>query len=243
LFEKLARPMMLPPEEVYPKFKEAQYGLDGRPYSSFFYTGKPNYYQTLYTLYQKYSELNDFQDQMYTKGVTFAPQEAKMNILDYDWLSCEEIGAMLLEKLRPAEYDSLIQSLDVLIDHPYSNRCKEFIMQYTKRKLAISSQTEIPPLTYTEEGVPFAKALGMFAFDLNVIEFDLSIYYSVSISIGKRKTVTANVTVYGKGSGKFVLNGTEDLQYFEQRVHRYVSRRLLNSQVFTLSNLFLLLLL
>lgn len=151
---------MLPPEEVYPKFKEAQYGLDGRPYSSFFYTGKPNYYQTLYSLYQKYSELDRFQDEMYKKGITFAPPEAKMDIRDYDWLGLDEMNSLLLEKLKPIEHNNLIQGLNTLIEHPYSNRCKDFILQYTKRKLTISSQAEIPPLTYTENGIPYAKATG-----------------------------------------------------------------------------------
>lgn len=151
---------MLPPEEVYPKFKEAQYGLDGRPYNSFFYTGKPNYFHALYNLYDQYSKLNTFQDSMYNKGIVHPPIEAKLDIRDYDWLSHEEINKVLLEKLRPNEYAHLIKNLNVLIEHPYSSRCKDFIFQYTKRKMAIASTTEIPPLTYTEDGIPYAEAYG-----------------------------------------------------------------------------------
>lgn len=152
---------MLPPEEIYPKFKEAQYGLDGRPYNSFFYTGKPNYFQTLYELYENYQKLDTFQDQMMIKNVLIAPKEARLDILDYDWLNEEEISKLLLEKLKPNEYQHLITNLNVLIGHPYSARCKDFILKFTKRKVAVSSQIEIPPLTYNEQGIPYAQATGV----------------------------------------------------------------------------------
>lgn len=54
---------------------------------------------------------------------------------------------------------------------------------------------------YTEDGIPYMKATG------------------------KRKTATAEVTVYGQGTGKFRVNGN-DILYFEfpqDREQVYVS--------------------
>jgi hypothetical protein len=48
LFSKRARPLMRPPQEIYPKKKEAQFDAEGRPFSSFFYTSQPNFYETSY---------------------------------------------------------------------------------------------------------------------------------------------------------------------------------------------------
>ena len=39
---------MRPPEEIFPKKKAAQFDVSGRPFSSMFYTGRPNFYETCY---------------------------------------------------------------------------------------------------------------------------------------------------------------------------------------------------
>lgn len=36
------------PEKIFPKKKDAEFDEEGRPFSSLFYTIKPNYYQGLY---------------------------------------------------------------------------------------------------------------------------------------------------------------------------------------------------
>lgn len=49
------------PEEIYPKKKEAEFDITGRPYHSLFYTSKPNYYQLLHVqLVQFFSILHPF---------------------------------------------------------------------------------------------------------------------------------------------------------------------------------------
>ena len=48
LYEKKARPQMLPPDKVFPSRKEAQYDSTGRPYHTLFYTGQPFYYQAMH---------------------------------------------------------------------------------------------------------------------------------------------------------------------------------------------------
>lgn len=94
LFSKRARPQMRPPQEIFPKKKEAQFDIDGRPFSSMFYTGKSNFYETCYVMtfhvcfvlnfdyLQKISEymqkMNDFEDRLIRKGITSPPEDAKL---------------------------------------------------------------------------------------------------------------------------------------------------------------------
>jgi len=48
LYEPKARPMMKPPEEIYPKQKAAQFDGNGRPHHPFFYTTKQQFYYLLF---------------------------------------------------------------------------------------------------------------------------------------------------------------------------------------------------
>lgn len=51
LFDPRARPIFRPPREIFPAIKEAQFSPDGRPYHTFFYTSKPQFFQTTYVSY------------------------------------------------------------------------------------------------------------------------------------------------------------------------------------------------
>lgn len=48
LYDKRARPLMQPPERIFPQRKAAEFDETGRPYSFLFYTSKPHYFQLLY---------------------------------------------------------------------------------------------------------------------------------------------------------------------------------------------------
>ena len=50
LFEKKARPMMKPPQEIYPKQKAAQFDMSGRPHHPFFYTDAPNFFYIMHVI-------------------------------------------------------------------------------------------------------------------------------------------------------------------------------------------------
>ena len=45
-----ARPVMKPPEEIFPKQKDVEFDLEGRPFHPFFYTLKPNFNQAIFTI-------------------------------------------------------------------------------------------------------------------------------------------------------------------------------------------------
>ena len=40
--------MMKHPDEIYPKQKDAEFDFSGRPFHSFFYTSKPNFFKLLH---------------------------------------------------------------------------------------------------------------------------------------------------------------------------------------------------
>lgn len=48
LYDPKARPLMKPPNEVFPPKKDAEFDESGRPFHVFFYTGKPNFYLILH---------------------------------------------------------------------------------------------------------------------------------------------------------------------------------------------------
>lgn len=75
LYDPKARPFMKPPEEVFPPRKAAEFDESGRPHHSFFYTGKPNFYQLLFDLVENLNNLNDFEDKMIRKGLKPDPTQ------------------------------------------------------------------------------------------------------------------------------------------------------------------------
>ena len=49
-FSPEATPVMKPPEEIFPRQKEVEFDLEGRPFHPFFYTLKPNFNHSIFTM-------------------------------------------------------------------------------------------------------------------------------------------------------------------------------------------------
>lgn len=75
LFDPKARPIMKPPEEVFPPRKAAEFDEAGRPHHALFYTGKPNFYQLMYDIVEQFNELYAFEDKMVRKGLSPDPTQ------------------------------------------------------------------------------------------------------------------------------------------------------------------------
>lgn len=189
LHEPKARPIMKPPEDVFPREKAAQFDYSGRPFHYLFYTTRPHYYATLHDAVTHLAELNRLESRMIGKGMLEAPADQKLNIQESMWLPKKEMEVLLVETLKDLQYEYLVKTLDRLAEHPYSSHAKEFIMLHRKPKIASVVQQEIPPLQYDETGRPYAKAQGA------------------------RKYVRAEVTVWGNGTGKVNING-RGIEYF-----------------------------
>ncbi|XP_053637395.1 small ribosomal subunit protein uS9m isoform X2 [Cherax quadricarinatus] len=189
LFEPRARPLMKHPTEVFARKKVAEFDETGRPFHVLFYTGLPNYYQVLHDLSEKVRELDSFSDRMMQYNIHKDP-ERTLNVGGTEWVKKEQLEDILLEKLKDKQYEFFVRSMNRLLDHPFSYRVEEFIMKFRKHVQISVIHKEIPKLMFTAEGTPYMAA------------------------VGRRKTSTASVTVYGRGSGKISING-EDLLYFK----------------------------
>lgn len=193
LFDPKARPMMKHPDEIYPIRKAAEFDESGRPYNSLFYTAKPNYYETLYTIVEKIKSLNDIEDSLIRKGTL--PVD-KIDLTGFVILSKKEIEQQLLENFSDREYNYLITSLERLCDHPLSKRVTDFILKFHKALVSHTKKVSILPLEHDSTGRPY-----------------------VTVKDCMRKNTRGQVTIWGNGSGKITING-QDITYFEDMLHR-----------------------
>lgn len=193
LFDPKARPMMQHPEKIFPNRKAAEFDKTGRPFHSMFYTSKPNYYETLYNIVDKMKSLNDIEDSLIKQGTL--PMD-KVNLIGSVWLLKHEIEKLLLENVTDFEYNYLITSLERLCDHPLSRRATDLITKYRKTLAFHSIDIVIPPLEHDVTGRPY-----------------------ITVKNCMRKNARGEVTIWGNGSGKIVING-RDITYFEEFNHR-----------------------
>ncbi|XP_064628818.1 small ribosomal subunit protein uS9m-like isoform X2 [Lineus longissimus] len=196
LFEKKARPLLKHPEEIFPKKKAAQFGVDGRPFHSLFYTGKPNLYNIMHDAVQHLYELNSYEDTMIQQGWLQPPEHIKKVLLTgSDWISIDTLKDIVLEPLTPQLYDKFIIVMTRLAEHPYSEQKAEFIMKFRKKILQTTASVEKPPIQETESGRRYTEAKA------------------------SRKDAKAIVKVYEDGTGKVTINGKSMLDYFKHEHH------------------------
>ncbi|XP_017876838.1 28S ribosomal protein S9, mitochondrial-like isoform X2 [Ceratina calcarata] len=188
IYDKLARPMMIPPEELH-KRKEAEFDESGRPHHFLFYTAKPNYYEILHKIAGSMIYLNKIEDKKVAMNIELTP-ENKINLVGFNWLSKIELETLLLEELKPEEYEYFVKSMDILVDHPLSKHVESFVMTYRKQLTTITKKAEIPKLEYDSNNRPFI------------------------VAISGRKSAKSEVKIIGEGSGNITING-KDITYFD----------------------------
>lgn len=186
LFSRRARPLMKPPEEVFPQQKEAQFGIDGRPFSSLFYTGFPNYYQVLYDAANWIRQLNDLEDERVRKGKT--PPEKQLNLSGTAWKTRDQLSQLLLEKIGDNDYRRFVLTMERVLRHAYAYRVEEFIMKYRENLVAEARDLAPPVIKKDESGKAYTEAHAT------------------------KKSCHAWVTLK-EGTGKFDINGY-DLLFF-----------------------------
>uniref|UniRef100_A0A1B0GQ54 Uncharacterized protein n=1 Tax=Phlebotomus papatasi TaxID=29031 RepID=A0A1B0GQ54_PHLPP len=189
LYSKRARPLMKPPEEVFPARKAAEFDETGRPHHSMFYTGRPNFFQVLHDIAENINQLNTYEDQMIRKRVEVDPN-LRLDISSSMWLPKEEFEDVLVEKILDIEYTNFINAMNRLVDLPYSYRVRDFIEKYRKPLSVKASSEDIPQPQLDSNGRQF-----------------------VTISNCPRKSARAEVTVRKPGAGVININGS-DIKYF-----------------------------
>lgn len=190
LFEKKARPIMKPPEEIFPARKAAEFDETGRPFHSMFYTGKPNFFQLLYDIVEEMNKLYEFDERMMRKGNKPDPTQ-KVESSGYQWLPKDVLEKHLVETIIDLEYGNFVNAMDRLVSLPYSYKALEFINKYRRPLMAQTVSTEIPKPKFDENGRMF-----------------ITTYECM------RKTARGDVTLRMPGTGKITINGG-DISYFE----------------------------
>lgn len=56
------KPLLVPPELVFPAQKDVQFDNDGRPFHHLYFTMTPNFYEAMYQMAEKEEELNKYED-------------------------------------------------------------------------------------------------------------------------------------------------------------------------------------
>ncbi|XP_011300113.1 28S ribosomal protein S9, mitochondrial [Fopius arisanus] len=214
LFEPRARPIMDDPKKIFPAKKAAQFDEEGRPFHFLFYTRTPNFYQALYIntwliiyvnqdLVEHMEQLDKMQDNEIRQGLQPTP-ENKMDLISSSWLSQDDMEKIFLEPLAERQYNYFIASAQRLADHPYSAVCEDFLMRFRKlRKAEVGGL-----LQYNDQGRPY-----------------------VVVSQCRQKTATAEVKLWGDGSGQIKIN-SKDITYFE-RIHHREQVRFLSYKKYT----------
>ena len=119
-----ARPVMRPPEEIFPRQKEAEFDTEGRPFHPFFYTLKPHFYEAMFRLRDHLEAVTVFGDRLNRQGKGPDPEQ-RLNagkLADSRWATQEEVAAKCLETLSEDEYKDLLAVLDRLVAQPFSYR-------------------------------------------------------------------------------------------------------------------------
>jgi len=206
LQEPGARPIMKPPEEVFPKQKSVEFDYNGRPFHPFFFTNKPQYTQIMYELAEHIGNIIAFSDRMRSLKVSPNPEEVLDDVAlsSTKWMSNKELSKKLIEDLSDKEYDDLINGFERLLELPFSYKSKDFIFKCrVPLSDLISSAKEIVKPEYDAEGQSFVEYTG------------------------QRKSSVATVKVLKPGSGRFSIRHIDyfdnecDITYFYDYLDRH----------------------
>lgn len=189
--DPVARPVMKPPEEIFPKQKEAEFDTQGRPYQPFFYTLLPDFYGRVYKLRDSMEAVTVFGDRLRSQGKRPDPTQVLNagKLADTRWMSLEELKKLTLEEISENDYKDFIHVLDRLVALPFSYRVRDDIFKYRiSESVALSEQAFITP-QYDEQGRAFVEAKG------------------------QRKSSVAEVKVTKPGTGNLLIRHKEYEHY------------------------------
>ena len=208
---------MKPPEEVFPQRKAAEFDETGRPHHSFFYTSKPNFFEFLHNIVANTLECNKFEDRMVRQLKTPDPV-LQLDLSGSQWLSKEQVELRMVETIRDVEYDSFVNAMNRLANHPYSYRVKDFINDYRRPLMNQTITLEIPKPEVDTDGRSFITVYGEL-FCLNLLSLRHHDYHLININLYYiaeclRKRARGDVTLRFPGTGKISING-QPITYFE----------------------------
>lgn len=198
-----ARPVMKPPEEVFPKQKDAEFDMEGRPYQTFFFTLKPNFYEAMYKLRDQMEAVTIFGDRMTKQGKRPDPEQILNagKLADSRWATSDEVAKICLERVTPEDHKEMVALLDRLVSHPFSYRVRDDIFKWRVTEGTLATQQQFITPVFDDEG----RA---------VVEFQG----------GQRKTAVANVKVIKPGTGKFMIRHKDEPKILSDITYFYALR-------------------
>ncbi|KAF4527277.1 hypothetical protein B566_EDAN006998 [Ephemera danica] len=107
LFERKARPIMKPPEQVFPQRKAAEFDVTGRPHHKLFYTMNANFYQLMFNAVSHLEMLDKEEDAIIRRGGQ-VDSSLKFDASGSEWFPKEILETKMVEKLNDSQpsYDS-----------------------------------------------------------------------------------------------------------------------------------------
>jgi len=157
-----ARPVLKPPEEIFPKQKDAEFDIEGRPFHPFFYTLKPNLAMSLFSLRDHIDSVTVFGDRLRRQGKGPDPEQILNagKLADSRWITKEEASKICLEAVSDAEHKEFVNVLERLVKLPFSYRVKDDIFKWrVKEKIAAGQQEFITP-KFDEKGRAWVEVAG-----------------------------------------------------------------------------------
>jgi small subunit ribosomal protein S9 len=193
-----AKPVMKPPEEIFPKQKDAEFDLEGRPFHSFFYTLKPNFNQAIFSLRDHIDGVTVFGDRLQRQGKGPDPEQIlnASKLADSRWVTHEEVSKLCLETVTETEHKEFMGVLERLVGLPFSYRVKDDIFRWRVKEGISASQQEFIPPQFDERGRAWVEVEG------------------------RRKTATATVKLSKPGTGLLEITHRDypglvyDITYF-----------------------------
>ncbi|VDM60926.1 unnamed protein product [Angiostrongylus costaricensis] len=201
LFDLKARPVMRPPDEILPKFRQFSFDEEGRPKDSRFYTLLPIFYGLLSDIGIKTKTVTSFYNDHFGAGKK-SPELESVNTSGTQWFSREKLEKKLGEKISEELYTHLLMAFDYLVSLPCSAVEEKFIMQYRE------------PLTALTKSKLFGPAIP------EVIICPVTQRRSTFVKT-RCKNTNAEVQVLAGGVGKFDING-QDLHDFRHLIAREI---------------------
>lgn len=194
-----AKPFMRPPDQVFPRQKEAEFDEQGRPYQTFFYTVKPDYQNRIFQLRANMEAVTIFGERLRSQGLKPDPLQVldESRFANTRWINKEELCNITLENISDEDFNELLIVLERLTALPFSYRVRDEIFSYRVTSEGVSTdKLEIIIPQYDDTGRAF-------------VEFQ-----------GQRKTSTAMVRVTKPGTGQVKIinpeapNFVSDITYF-----------------------------
>ncbi|KAM3723594.1 putative 40S ribosomal protein S9 [Dirofilaria immitis] len=150
LTNKLALPVMKPPEEILPMLRQIEFDDEGRPKDLLFFTLAPKFYRLLSIVGTKTQGLLCCQQ----KEEVTIENDLKRELMGTEWIKQQMLCDKLEERITDEMYAHLIISLDYMVSLPGVHKERNFIFEYRK-SVAVGAKdiifgTKIPPVQLVE---------------------------------------------------------------------------------------------